>query len=89
MINSKGFYNPNTGQAMTIINENHMKWINIFFDTIYKHYCKGNNMVHQWELQKELKFLNYMKEVGEYTHDDADKLNSIKNLYQYIKNGHL
>jgi len=27
-----------------------------------------------------------MKEVGEYTFEDADKLNSIKNLYNTIKN---
>jgi len=72
---------------MRIITENQSKWINIFFDTIYKHYCKGNNMVYQWNLQRELKFLNYMKEVGEYTFEDADKLNSIKNLYNTIKNG--
>jgi hypothetical protein len=64
-----------------------LKWINIFFDTIYKHYCEGNNMVYQWELQKELKFLNYLKDCGEYHGGDADRLNSITNLYQHIKNG--
>ncbi len=68
------------------INDRKLKWINIFFDTIYKHYCKGNNMVHHWELQKELKFLNYNKDCGEYTFEDADRLNSITNIYQYIKN---
>tara|TARA_Y100000389_G_C17452440_1_gene515811 strand:- start:2538 stop:2768 length:231 start_codon:yes stop_codon:yes gene_type:complete len=69
------------------IDDNKMKWVNIFFDTIYKYYCKGNNKVYQWELQRELKFLNYLKDCGEYNHDDADRLNSIKNLYQHIKNG--
>ena len=69
------------------IDDRKLKWINIFFDTIYKHYCKGNNMVYQWELQRELKFLNYLKDCGEYTFEDADKLNSIKNLYRHIKNG--
>ena len=44
-------------------------------------------MVYQWELQRELKFLNYLKDCGEYTFEDADKLNSIKNLYRHIKNG--
>jgi hypothetical protein len=43
-------------------------------------------MVHHWELQKELKFLNYIKDCGEYTFEDADRLNSITNIYQYIKN---
>ena len=38
-----------------------VEWIDIFFDTIYKYYCKGNNTVYQWELQKELKFLKYIK----------------------------
>ena len=69
------------------IDENKMKWINIFFDTIYKHYCKGNNRVYQWELQRELKFLNFLKECTYYEGNDADRLNSIKNLYQHIKNG--
>jgi hypothetical protein len=64
-----------------------LKWINIFFDTIYKYYCSGHNKVYLWELQKELKFLNYIKDCGEYTLEDADKLNSIKELYQYITNG--
>jgi hypothetical protein len=69
------------------IDDNKMKWIEIFFDTIYKHYCKGNNKVYQWELQRELKFLNYLKLCGEYHGRDADRLNSIKNLYLHIKNG--
>ena len=50
-------------------------------------YEDGNNRVYQWELQKELKFLNYIKDCGEYTLEDADKLNSITNLYNHIKNG--
>ena len=69
------------------IDDNKMKWVNIFFDTIYKYYCKGNNKVYQWELQRELKFLNYLKDCGEYHDEDGDRLNSITNLYQHIKNG--
>ena len=81
--------NNDNGKKMRLqkIDNTKMKWINIFYDTIYRYYCSGHNKVYQWELQKELKFLNYMKKVGEYTHDDADKLNSITSLYQYIKNG--
>ena len=87
MINSKGFYNPNTGIAYTILTKEKLVWVNKFFDTIYGYYCDGNNRVYQWELQKELKFLNYIKDCGEYTLEDADKLNSITNLYNHIKNG--
>ena len=71
----------------TELNDKKLKWINKFFDTIYGYYCDGNNRVYQWELQKELKFLNYIKDCGEYTLEDADKLNSITNLYNHIKNG--
>lgn len=67
------------------IDDNKLKWIEIFFDTIYKHYCKGNNKVYDWELQRELKFLNYLKACGEYHQQDGDRLNSIKELYLYIK----
>ena len=70
----------------TELNDKKLKWINKFFDTIYGYYCDGNNRVYQWELQKELKFLNYIKDCGEYTFEDADRLNSITNIYQYIKN---
>ena len=69
------------------IDDNKMKWINIFYDTIYNYYCKGHNTVYEWDLQRELKFLNYMKDCGEYYDRDADRLNSIKNLYQHITNG--
>lgn len=74
---------------MQLITDIKLKWINEFFDTIYTYYCKGNPKVYQWDLQRELKFLNYMKKVGEYTFEDADKLNSIKNLYLHIKNGQI
>ena len=81
--------NNDNGKKMRLqkIDNTKMKWINIFYDTIYRYYCSGHNKVYQWELQKELKFLNYLKDCGEYTFDDADKLNSIKNLYLHIKNG--
>jgi hypothetical protein len=72
---------------MTPLTKEKLRWVNEFFEVIYNYYCKGNNRVYQWELQKELLFLKYMKNVGEYTFEDADKLNSIKNLYNHIKNG--
>lgn len=87
MINSKGFYNPNLGIAYTTLTEEKLVWIKKFYDTIYSYYCSGHNKVYEWELQKELKFLNYIKDCGEYTNEDANRLNSIKNLYEYVKNG--
>lgn len=69
----------------TEITEKKLKWINKFYDTIYDYYCSGHNTVFLWNLQHELKFLRYIKNNGEYTFDEADKLNSIKTLYQYIK----
>jgi hypothetical protein len=38
-----------------------------------------------WELQRELKFLNYLKACGEYHGRDGDRLNDITNLYLHIK----
>ena len=70
-----------------IITEEKMKWINRFYRTIYDYYCKGNDRVYQWKLENELRFLKYIKTAGEYTFEDADKLNSIKSLYTHIKNG--
>lgn len=79
----------------TKLDSNKLKWINTFYDTIYDYYCKGNDSVYlwkskysclRWKLQSELKFLNYMKTAGEYTFEDADRLNSMKSLYQHILN---
>ena len=66
------------------IDDNKMKWINIFYDTIYNYYCKGHNTVYEWDLQRELKFLNYIKDCGEYYKEDADRLNSLSELYQML-----
>ena len=67
------------------ITEKKLKWMNRFYDTIYDYYCLGNNNFYHWNLQHELKYLMYIKNSGEYTLDDADKLNSLTNLYKYIK----
>ena len=57
-------------------------------------YKKGTMMVYQWDLQKEIWFIDRVLSDREYSiHDDADRLNSIRNLYGYIKkigkDGHL
>jgi hypothetical protein len=72
---------------MKVISPSKRKWIGIFHDTIYKYYCSGHNKVYKWELQKELKFLQSMFVYKVYTDYDAERLNSIKDLYEYIKNG--
>ena len=51
-------------------------------------YKKGTMMVYQWDLQKEIWFIDRVLSDREYSiHDDADRLNSIRNLYKSIKKG--
>ena len=51
-------------------------------------YKKGTMMIYQWDLQKEIWFIDRVLSDREYSiHDDADKLNSIRNLYKSIKKG--
>ena len=51
-------------------------------------YKKGTMMVYQWDLQKEIWFIDRVLSDREYSiHDDADRLNSIRNLYIGLKKG--
>ena len=51
-------------------------------------YKRGTMMIYQWDLQKEMWFIDKVLSDREYSiHDDADKLNSLRNLYTYIKKG--
>ena len=51
-------------------------------------YKRGTMMIYQWDLQKEIWFIDKVLSDREYSiHDDADKLNSLRNLYTYIKKG--
>ena len=51
-------------------------------------YKRGTTRVYNWELQKEIWFIDRVLSDREYSiHDDADKLNSLRNLYTYIKKG--
>ena len=55
---------------------------------IEKEYKSGNKMLYQWDLQKEIWFIDRVLSDREYSiHDDADRLNSIRNLYIYLKKG--
>lgn len=51
-------------------------------------YKRGTMMVYQWDLQREIKFIDRILSDREYDLlEDADRLNSIRNLYTYIKKG--
>ena len=51
-------------------------------------YKRGTMMVYQWDLQREIKFIDRILSDMEYSiHDDADKLNSLRNLYRYLTKG--
>jgi hypothetical protein len=51
-------------------------------------YKKGTMMVYQWDLQREIKFIDRILSDREYDLlEDADRLNSIRNLYKSIKKG--
>ena len=55
---------------------------------IEKEYKGGTTHVYNWELQKEIWFIDRVLSDREYSiHDDSDRLNSIRNLYTYIKKG--
>ena len=55
---------------------------------IEKEYKSGTTMIYQWDLQKEIRFIDRVLSDREYSiHDDADRLNSIRNLYGYLKKG--
>lgn len=54
---------------------------------IEKEFNRGTTYVYQWNLVKELHFINAVLSEREYSiHEDADRLNSLRNLYSYIKN---
>ena len=51
-------------------------------------YKRGTMMIYQWDLQQEIKFIDRILSDREYDLlEDADRLNSIRNLYTYIKKG--
>ena len=51
-------------------------------------YKKGTMMLFPWDLQKEIWFIDRVLSDREYSiHDDADKLNSLRNLYRYLTKG--
>jgi len=55
---------------------------------IEREFKSGTQMVYQWDLQREKRFIYRVLSDREYDIlDDSDRLNSIRNLYGYIKKG--
>ena len=53
---------------------------------IEKEWKSGTTMIYQWDLQKEIWFIDRVLSDREYSiQDDADKLNSLRNLYKNLK----
>jgi len=55
---------------------------------IEREFESGTLMTYQWDLQQEKRFIYRVLSDREYgILDDADRLNSIRNLYGYVKKG--
>ena len=55
---------------------------------IEQEFESGTQMTYQWDLQQEKRFIYRVLSDREYDIlDDSDRLNSIRNLYGYIKKG--
>ena len=64
------------------------EWLLKCVKLIEKEYKRGTMMIYQWDLQKEIWFIDRVLSDREYSiHDDADKLNSLRNLYKNLKKG--
>ena len=62
------------------------EWLLKCVNLIEKEYKGGTTMIYQWDLQKEIGFIDRVLSDREYSiHDDADKLNSLRNLYKNLK----
>ena len=55
---------------------------------IEREFESGPQMVYQWDLQQEKRFIYRVLSDREYgVLEDADRLNSIRNLYSHVKKG--
>jgi hypothetical protein len=62
------------------------EWLLKCVKLIEKEYKGGTTMIYQWDLQKEIGFIDRVLSDREYSiQDDADKLNSLRNLYKNLK----
>ena len=64
------------------------EWLLKCVKLIQKEYESGTAIINQWDLQKEIWFIDGVLFDREYSiHEDSDRLNSIRNLYRYLKKG--
>ena len=62
------------------------EWLLKCVKLIEKERKSGTTHVYNWELQKEIWFIDRVLSDREYSiHDDSDRLNSLRSLYTYIK----
>jgi len=58
------------------------------YHKIEEAFMGGTTHVYQWELVKEMKFINKILSDRQYDiYYDSDRLNSLGNLYKYITKG--
>lgn len=63
------------------------RYLLLSVDKLEKSFTNGIDKVYNWDLQREIKFVNKVLSDGAYDlFYDADRLNSIKNLISYIDN---
>ena len=61
------------------------RYLLLSIDTLNDTISKGIDRVYQWDLQREVKFLEKILDKRAYDmYYDADRLNSIKNLINHI-----
>ena len=62
------------------------KFLLHIYKKISKEFMSGSTHVLLWDLTKEMDFINRVLSDREYSiHNDADRLNSLRGLYQYVK----
>jgi len=69
-----------------ILSFNQEKFLLHIYKKISKEFMSGSTHVLLWDLTKEMEFINRVLADREYSiHNDADRLNSLRGLYQYVK----
>jgi len=71
-----------------ILSLNQEKFLLKLYKTLSKELMSGTEMIYQWNLQREMDFINRVLSHRSYTiHYDADRLNSLRNLYKNLTKG--
>ena len=70
------------------LNDKQKKFLLKCHSKIEETILQGATHVYQWELERELKFINKILSDRQYDiYYDSDRLNSLGNLYKYITKG--